>query len=605
MKAVINRMTTKHNLYIRLALPVCLFLAGLNFSFAQANLFPEGMRGDATVPLGNYWDGVDDAGYLRVNVGNSLVLNDVGRMLNTPQAAFPNVVDINDDGLPDLIVADTYGFLWIFINKGEPGAPRFTQGEFVPTYLGWGSKIHLADWDGDRDLDVLVGTYYGDVAVLENIGTVRAPRFTRNMGVPRYVMPLYAVDRAGDRLPQIMLGKNPLLFGNYMSPWVVDWRGRGLNDLLLGEGTYSANSVRILFNSGSRNRPVFSEEQTFFLAFGEGYEHLTPAIMDYNGDGISDLIVGTRTGEIRKYKGTQEAVKGEEMVAALRSTLAPAAMEFDGVLEIGGKKTFSQMSNAFPCDWNQDGLIDLVLGHTDGRVYVALNKGTATEPKYPAVEAIKGINRDKDMLAPKGWWPGIGREHKVNRWIFSQWDWLGMICNSAVLLSAEKSLVLQQGAPPIVPEAGERFIYFRYVNDYLGWTPSETAPYNMNVQGGRWFGLDSGAITLKIGHKYEFSFSSIMPNKQARWVMPAWETFPGSSTVPTRWERYEFTGTIKTSRTWSKNVLKITCPGVGKTPKDPKTRKGSSDELSFYLLFKMPPGDAQLLLNNFVLTETL
>ena len=190
------------------------------------------------------------------------------------------------------------------------------------------------------------------------------------MGVPRYVVPFCGVDRTGDRLPQINLGKEPLLFGNYMSPWASDWRNKGSLDLLLGEGTYSANSVRILYNTGSRNRPNFIPEQTFFLAFGEGFEHLTPAVVDYNGDGIDDLIVGTRTGEIRKYKGTKEAIEGRNMVAAIRSTLAPAAMEFDGFLEIGGKKIFSKMSNAFPYDWNNDGLFDLVLGHTDGRFMV-------------------------------------------------------------------------------------------------------------------------------------------------------------------------------------------------------------------------------------------
>jgi hypothetical protein len=603
MKMTVNGMISKFYGIRWLGMALCLALSCVGTAYAQANLFPDDCQGDVTVPLGNYWDGVDDQNYLRVNVANSPVLNDVGRMVDTPQSSFPNVADINDDGLPDLLVADTYGFLWIYINSGEKGAPKFTQGQLVPTYLGWGSKIHVTDWDGDRDLDVLVGTYYGDVAVLENLGTVREPRFTRSMGVPRYVVPFCGVDRTGDRLPQINLGKEPLLFGNYMSPWASDWRNKGSLDLLLGEGTYSANSVRILYNTGSRNRPNFIPEQTFFLAFGEGFEHLTPAVVDYNGDGIDDLIVGTRTGEIRKYKGTKEAIEGRNMVAAIRSTLAPAAMEFDGFLEIGGKKIFSKMSNAFPYDWNNDGLFDLVLGHTDGRIYVALNKGSKTEPNFPTVEAIKGVNTDKDLLAPKGWWPGIGREHKINIWFSYHWDWVGMICNAAVLLSAENFVVLQPGVPPITPEHGDRFIYFRYVKDYLGWTRSQTSPYNLNVQGGRWFGLQEPVLIMKIGHKYEFSFSSVLVGKQASWHLMTWETFPGTATQSIKWERHDFTGNIRVSRGWQKNSLKFTCPGVGKNPKDPKLRRGSSDELKFYLIFKMPEGDGQLLLDNFKLVE--
>lgn len=559
---------------------------------AQANLFPDAYSGERTAPLMELWDGVDDQNFLRVRTDNSQVLNDVGRMVNTRQSSMPNFVDMNDNGLPDLVVADTYGFVWIYWNSGEPGKPAFTQGEFIPTFIGWASKIHVTDWTGNGANDILVGTFYGDVVVMENTGSRREPRFTRTMAVPRYVYPEYGVDRDAHRFSQLTLGRELLLFGNYMSPWAIDWNNNGRQDLLLGEGTYSANSVRLLMNAGSRSRAAFVPERVFFLAFGEGYEQLVPAVMDYNGDGTPDLIVGTRTGEIRKYKGTQAAVDGAQMVAAIRSTLAPPAMEFDGYLEIGGKKVFSRMSNAYPCDWNNNGLTDLLLGHTDGRIYIALNQGTKTEPKYPKADPIRGVNVTKDLLAPQGWWDGTGRDNSLSQRGHGPYDWNGMGCNAAVLLTAEREANIRQGVPTVRPIDGQYFLYFRYVNGYLGFTRSQSSPYNFSVEGGRWFGPNQRFMNMTIGKRYEFSFSSVLDGRQAEWQLTATETFPGTASQPPRHVRREVTGNIRPSTTWQLNNQRFVCPG---------DQEGT--ELSFSLLFKLPAGESQLLLDNFVLRE--
>ncbi|MDD5676981.1 MAG: VCBS repeat-containing protein, partial [Kiritimatiellae bacterium] len=324
-----------------------------------ANLYPAACNGEQTVPLGNYWDGVDADNDLRVSVGSSLVLNDAGQMVETTMSSCPNFVDMNGDGLNDLVVSDTYGFLWIYLNSGEKGKPRFTTGTFVPTFIGWGAKIHICDWDGDGDNDVLFGTFYGDIGVLENKGTRNQWLFTRRMGIPRYVDPTYGVDDPKDRVPVLMLGKVPMILGNYMSPWVTDWNRDNKPDLIVGEGTYSANSVRLLLNAGSRGKPVFLEDRMFYLCYGEGFEQLTPAVVDYNGDGLPDLIVGTRTGQIRLHKGTKKAIEGKDMVAAIRGTLAPAVLEFDGFVKIADKEVFGVMAFVYPCDWNEDGLFDL------------------------------------------------------------------------------------------------------------------------------------------------------------------------------------------------------------------------------------------------------
>ena len=556
----------------------------------SGNMIPEKFSGETTVPLGNYWDGVDADNDLHVNVASSLVLNDAGRMVNTPMSSCPNFVDMNDDGLNDLVVSDTQGFLWIYVNSGEKGKPKFTTGAFIPTFIGWGAKIHVCDWDGDGDLDVLFGTFYGDIGILPNTGTAKQWQFTRRMGIPRYVDPKFGVADPHDRLPTLMLGKQTMILGNYMSPWVTDWNNDGKPDLIVGEGTYSANSVRLLLNAGSR-KPVFIEDRMFYLCYGEGFEQLTPAVVDYNGDGLPDLIVGTRTGQIRLYKGTKKAVEGKDMVAAIRGTLAPAVLEFDGFVKITGKEIFDTMSFVYPCDWNEDGLFDLLLGSPKGKVFIALNQGSKTQPNFPKAEAIKGTDTAKDMLAPANWMNGIIRVFWRN--------FFGGYCNSALLLSVEKELILKAGGQPIRPVDGNTFMYFRYVNNYPGFTRNHLAwvlPINKSravkhVVGARVI-APFCKFNLKLKHRYELSFSSILQGKPAMWGFWAWELIkPGTEETSPVNEIKRVFDRIPPSFNWQKRTYRFKCPSTVQS------------NFPYNLYFRMPQGNVKFLLDNLSLKE--
>ena len=135
----------------------------------------------------------------------------------------PVVMDLNRDGLNDLIVIDHEGYLSYFERKkknGElilkPGQRIFYDDKGKPLRLNdkkaghsGRRKIDLVDWDGDGDLDLLVNTE--NVGLYRNIGS-------NDHFVFRYIGNLTSL----------------YLAGHSTCPTTVDWNGDGIRDLLIG-----------------------------------------------------------------------------------------------------------------------------------------------------------------------------------------------------------------------------------------------------------------------------------------------------------------------------------------------------------------------------------
>ena len=548
----------------------------------KPNLFNSTNNGEDTEFCGNYWDGVDDQNNLRT-AGRKLmsVLNEDGKMVSQNFPCSPNFVDINDDGLKDLVVGDSWGFVWIFLNSGELGKPRFTKGAFIPTFVGNAAKIHVADWDQDGLLDVLAGTFYGDMAILKNVGTRQNPQFTTGMGVPRYIVPRDDTKMPNFAMDPIKAGSKTLILGNYLAPWLADWNNDGRPDVVWGEGTYSANSIRMLLNTGSRGRPAFTRDRMFYLAYGEGFEHLTPCMVDYNGDKIPDLIVGTRTGEFRMHKGKPPEELGENLVATLKGLQPPAVLEFEKFLKIEGKTTYGSMSIAYPCDWNEDGLFDLLLGTVDGRIGLALNTGTPQEPQFDKVQFVKGINETKDLRAPAGWSVSTPLWHEDRDYHYG---------NSAYLLTSEK-LVIGHGYE-IAPKEGNTFIHFRYMPDingklYPGWV-------NDRKPGARMIAGPKFSFDYK--KKYDFSFYSILQGSTVNWRFRGIEvTRLATEEQADSWEWRYIDGQFSSSSMWAQKTQTITCP---------LTKSDIQSNITMQLVFFLPDGACELMLDGFSLRES-
>jgi hypothetical protein len=173
-----------------------------------------------------------------------------------------------------------------------------------------------------------------------------------------------------------------------------DWDGDNKPDLLVGEGSYSANNIHLFLNQGSAAAPVFNEDKRQVLALGEGRQQLTPALADVNGDGKEDIVVADREGRVTAYARPASWKFGDSISpSGFLSKSGGLTREQGQALALG-----SGIHTVAAGDMNGDGLFDLVVGKSNGRIAWAANKGTKEAPKFEAAADLAG-----DKPVPAAW----------------------------------------------------------------------------------------------------------------------------------------------------------------------------------------------------------
>ncbi len=144
-------------------------------------------------------------------------------------ASVVRAADWDADGDYDLIVGDIDGNVHLITNDGTAksyafGEPEQLQADGEPLRVASRAGPTTTDWDGDGDIDLLVGAADGSVSLFDNTGSAKSPKLATAVELVEPGQVSY-----GQNAP-----KDPQR-GGRSKICAADWNGDGRLDLLVGD----------------------------------------------------------------------------------------------------------------------------------------------------------------------------------------------------------------------------------------------------------------------------------------------------------------------------------------------------------------------------------
>jgi predicted neuraminidase len=290
----------------------------------------------------------------------------------------PNLADFDGDGDLDLLCGEFLDGFTYFENIGSRQSPSYASGRRLMNSAGESLKMDLQmitpvaiDWDGDGDMDLVVGDEDGRVALVEHLGRVSG-------GMPEFRAPVYFQQEA-----------DTLKFGALATPFAHDWDGDGDEDILCGN---TAGQIGIFINLDGNGKqwsaPSLLEVdgKPFRITAGEDgsiqgpaeakWGYTTFSVADWDGDGHEDVIVNSILARLMLLKNRYGRFESQPLPFWRRSR-PPTFYWWDTLAE----ETQTQWrTTPFACDFDGDDLMDLILLDQEG--YLTCQSRALKDPRH-------------------------------------------------------------------------------------------------------------------------------------------------------------------------------------------------------------------------------
>lgn len=334
--------------------------------------------------------------------------------------------DYDGDGVHDLVVGVHYGgdygragdydpagkwkggplrgFVYWLKNSGTDERPAYQAPQRLVTVTGAPVDVYglpspsLADFRGVGKLDLICGEFLDGFTYFENVGTRSVPRYAE-----------------GRRLTA---GGKPLRMDLCMiTPVAVDFNTDGHVDLVVGD---EDGRVAFLENTGAvvDGMPQFLPPRYFRQFAGDlKFGALSaPVSVDWDGDGLDDLVAGNSAGHvgfIKNLGGNPPRWAAPVYLTAGGKVIREQAGE-NGSIQ-GPNEAKWGYTNVSVADWDGDGLHDVITNGIWGRVSWYRNIGTRTRPVLGAAQPLEVAWGGARQKPAWNWWEPQGDE-LVTQW---------------------------------------------------------------------------------------------------------------------------------------------------------------------------------------------
>lgn len=309
----------------------------------------------------------------------------------------PCAVDWNGDGDLDVLVGAEDGYVTYLKNTGilVDGRPTFEKVGRVETTQ---PVVHASvlpcpsahDFNSNGRIDLIVGNCSGELLFFPNLGPAEKPSLGRETKLHAGGKEILV--NAG--LTGSIQGPSEKMFG-YTCPTIVDWDSDGLPDVLMSD---VLGRHVFLQNDGGHYPPKFMKEQ--FLTFENKplrtVWRVRPAVVDWLGDGQLHYVVLDENGILSDFQRASNTVLEQKRHLTWEDG---SAIEFTE--DVGGGRGRVKLCI---CDWNDNGVFDLIVG-THARA--SLPPGSNGQPRHTTGQAgifyLKntGSNRSPMFAQPR------------------------------------------------------------------------------------------------------------------------------------------------------------------------------------------------------------